>query len=322
MKSERAYRHQLLQAYDVCFPKGVRVSVETQAAHGGRFSWTPTTAASAALSLSSAPVIDRCLHRGEQGRTCVPHLICDCTRPGTITSIPAGVADLVKEGGKLDQREKALLALLKSAPERVLWSVAYAANRCAEQGFSRACVLLCFEASGVGHANMIFVEASRDQLAVTVYEPNGQEAAERYDTVRRFFPHFARRLQPLLRSGADVSLEVAGVALQTLLGSETTRRGRGLMTVSRRGYPVCAAVVLWFFSLVATSDAAVPDVEAALLGLGRRRLKRELLEWVRELASWVREAYADVMRAQLEAVFDDSNVRSVAIKYGAAVAAF
>jgi hypothetical protein len=91
-----------------------------------------------------------------------------------------------------------------------------------------------------------------------------------------------------------------------------------------RGYPVCAAVVLWLFSLYTTQGAAsgggIAAFEAQLLRRPRRELKAELLAWVVELAAWVQERYAAAMGAQLRAVFEGSNVGEVLLQYGCVAA--
>lgn len=312
---ERQYSKKLLRAYAQVFP-AARVSLE---AFPTRRGWAPEEAARATASLASVPIIDHCLHRGSKASrtTCIPHLVLDCSEAGFFDALPEEAVERILEGQKLSQRQKAVLGLLSDVPQRVAFTVAYACNRCFSEGYPRAVVLLFFQTpGGGGHANMLLLEARGGVVRVTCYEPNGSDAAAAYGTVERFFPDFEAVLEPLV--GRRVGFAVAGLALQTFLGSRRVRRRRAAVVVAHRGYPVCEAAVLWFFASYVEAGAP-PDLaafEAALLRDGRRELKAQLLDWILDLEAWVRRRYAREMRALLDRVFAASNVTLVRLQYG------
>lgn len=327
-EDELRYGRALDEAYAVAFPTSVQIRVGTY----GREPYSNAAAAATTLRLSSLPVIDRCLHRGAgraaaaDGAVCVPHVVCDLMAPGDVCRLPPPLRRKIVAGRKLDAVEKTTLAQLRRPADRTFWTVAYAALRCDLGGFRRACVVLFFRPEPelpTGHANMVSLLQTPEGLEVSLYEPNGREAAQASRTVRRFFPDFARRLGRLLER--PVRFRLTGLALQTQLGRRWLRRfASGRTSVVDRGYPVCAAVVLWLFSLYTTQGAAsgggIAAFEAQLLRRPRRELKAELLAWVVELAAWVQERYAAAMGAQLRAVFEGSNVGEVLLQYGCVAA--
>jgi hypothetical protein len=316
-REDRCYSAALLRAYEVVFPR-ISVGVQTVDEPSG---WIPEDAIASVAGLASSPVIDHCLHRGLEAsrRTCIPHLILDCTRKGSYETLPSEQTEAILTGEKLSSKEKAVLGLVRDVRKRVLFTLAYAANRCYSAGFSRAVVVMFFEVhGGVGHANMLLLErGSPTSLSVTVYEPNGVEAATDYDTKRRFFSHLSESLGPLV--GCEVSLRFVGLALQTYLGRRLVRRTRSSVSVVERGYPVCQAAVLWLFSLYVEANTTIDlaDFEARLMEEDRGRLKLRLLDWILALKNWVETAYAERMAAKLSSVFRATNVARVTLRYGA-----
>jgi len=306
------YGERLVRSYGVVFPPS---SIATTLARGGP--WTARAAQNAVANLLSAPVVDRALHRGrpQSKHLCVPHIVCDCTREASGPRPSPATRRALEAGEKLSQLQKAELQALPPR-ERVAHSVAYAANRCAGARYRQACVLLFFHTpDGSGHANMLSLDFHTDPevLSVTCFEPNGSDAARRYDTRGRFFKHFSTRVEQLLAKKRRVHLKVSGLNLQTYLG-EHFRSGAYRIS---RGYPVCEAVVLWFFSLyMHHASQGIETFERTLMSTGRGRLKKELLEWVLGMEKWVERAYASTLTSKLKAVFEGSNVREVSVAYG------
>ena len=310
---ERRYSHRLLQAYAHVFPP---VQVSLQAFHGG---WAPEEATRATVSLSSVPVIDHCLHRDSKisRHASIPHLVLDCTQNGFLKGLPDEALSKILTGAKLSPQEKAKLGLLDDVSMRVVFTVAYACNRCFSEGYPKAVVLLFFQTpNGMGHANMLLLEKHNATVSVTCYEPNGAEAAEAYGTEERFFPAFADTLQPLV--DRNVRFRIVGLALQTSLGRRLVRRQRRAISVSNRGYPVCQAAVLWLFASYVEADTKLDlaAFEARLLQGDRRELKGKLLDWILNLEIWVQRHYASRMRARLDKVFVGSNIRQINLRYG------
>lgn len=314
---EKRYASELLRAYAYAFPP-VSASVGTLRERGG---WSPEEAMRAVTALASVPVMDHCLHRGTavSRRTCIPHLLLDCLQKGVYDDLPTEVAEAILSGAKLTSKQKAVLGLLRDGRERALFTLAYASNRCQAGGFSRAIVVMFFEADGVAHANMVQLDRSRDSLSVTIYEPNGTEASKEYATEMRFFPRLSESLAPLV--GCPVSLGFVGLALQTQLGQRLVRRSRRSVAVVERGYPVCQAAVLWLFSLYVEANTTLDlaDFEAELMKNDRRELKLALLSWILALKAWVKSSYAERMKVKLDSVFRATNVFNVDLRYGSIV---
>jgi hypothetical protein len=311
---EKRYSSDLLRAYAYAFPP-ISASV---GALQEKYGWTPEDAMKAVTGLASAPVIDHCLHRGQavSRRMCIPHLVLDCLQKGAYEDLPSQVTGAVLNGEKLTSKQKAVLGLLRDRRERALFTLAYASNRCYAGGFSAAVVVLFFEADGVAHANMIMLERGQASLSVTVYEPNGAEAAKKYATEARFFSHLPESLAPLV--GRPVSFRFVGLALQTYLGQRLVRRSRRSLSIVERGYPVCQAAVLWLFSLFVEANTTLDlaEFEAELMKKDRRELKLQLLSWILALKAWVKSSYAERMTAKIDAVFRDTNVVNVDLRYG------
>jgi hypothetical protein len=194
--------------------------------------------------------------------------------------------------------------------------VAYAANRCGGKGYDSACVLFFFLAEeDVGHANALYVDWTKDsgRLLVSCYEPNGREASERYGTRERFFSRFEARTRELLSRDRPVDLDFVGLNLQTFLGEV---RRQGAYTI-RRGYPVCEAVVLAFFSdYMHHPEGTMEELERQLMDAGASERRAALLKWVRTMEGWVQENYSEVLSAKLAEVFSNSNVARVEVAYG------
>ena len=306
------YGEQLTRSYGVVFPPSSIVTTLSP-----RGPWTAHAAQNAVANLLSAPIVDRALHRGrsQSRRLCVPHLVCDCTREASGPRPSAATRRALTAGKKLSQLQKAELQGLPPR-ERVSHSVAYAANRCADGSYRQACVLLFFHTpDGSGHANMLSLDFHTDPevLAVTCFEPNGTDAAQRYGTRRRFFRSFVTRVESLLARRRRVHLKISGLNLQTYLG-EHFRSGAYRIS---RGYPVCEAVVLWFFGLyMRHASQGIEAFERDLMATGRGKLKRELLAWVLDMESWVERAYSAALASKLKAVFGGSNVEVVSVAYG------
>jgi hypothetical protein len=309
------YERRLLRAYARAFPQA---EVSVRAHTGG--AWDLRDASAYAARLLSYPVLDRCLHRGSPpSRACVPHVVCDCGDGalGFSPSLPGDTAAAALEGKKLSAKQKAQIAVLRSQPDRVLWTVLYAARRCLfAQGYDRACVLLFVR----HHANMLVLQEEEEGsggLLVTLYEPNGAPAAA--ETLKGLFANFEVRLGRALQR--TVRLRAVGLGLQTALGEETVRRtGRAVFT-TRRGYPVCAAVVLWLFGEYVRSG--LRDLEAFELFVferGKAKLQAELLRWTQDLADWVETtgAYAERLRRLYARTFESTNVVAVRAAYGRA----
>ena len=245
----------------------------------------------------------------------------DCVQEGCYDALSPVIEAAVRNGSKLSSEQKAVLSLLRDARRRVLLTLAYVANRCRATGFSRAVVIMFFKANGVvGHANMILLqkETEADALSVSVYEPNGTKAALQYATEARFLTGLSQSLVPLVRRA--VSLRFVGSAMQTFLGQRIVRRSRKAIAVMERGYPVCEAVVLWLFHryIEADADLDLADFEASLLKKGRRVLKQELLSWILAAQAWVDRHYVEEMKKKLTAIFRQSNVTQVTLRFGPA----
>ena len=311
---EDLYSSVLLRAYGVVFPP-IEVAIETVEEE----EWTSEEAMMSATNLASSPVIDHCLHRGHEvsKKMCIPHIILDCMRQGPSESLPFDVREVILNGDKLSPKQKARLGLLRDVRERALMTLAYTSNRCYAAKYTRAVIIMFFQADGVGHANMILLERSEKNLAITLYEPNGIEAAKKYFTEKRFFAHLDQTLPSLV--GCEVTFKITGLALQTYLGQRFVRKTRASITVVRRGYPICQAAVLWLFSMYV--EANQPDVdlvlfETLLMQRTREDLKGSLLSWIFDLEAWVKKSYATRMSAKFGYVFRGTNVRIVDLRYG------
>jgi hypothetical protein len=237
---------------------------------------------------------------------------------GMATGLPAEIGEVILRGGKLTAKQKTRLSMVRDVQERVQWTLAYASNRCMATGFGHAVVLMCFQADGGGHANMLLLERSPLALAVTCYEPNGIAAAERHGTARRYFTDLSDSLPSLVN--CPVTFQTVGLALQTYLGRRWVRASRASVSVLQRGYPICQAAVLWLFAKYITAPRPVVDLavyEAHLMARSRSALKHELLAWIVDLEAWVVKSYEPKMRAMLHQIFNGSNLADIEVQYGA-----
>ena len=323
---DQIYGGQVQAAYKAVFPPGeVEVILGTC---NSTLCWSPSDASMAAVQSLSLPVFDRALGRPTSG-LCAPHMVCNVASSRKRLSPPPEAVEAIRTGQKLSRKLKAQIALLADACELVRLTLAYAVNRClfperSDRSFTGVLVLLLFQPpQGPPHANGLFARLiSSDQLELCLYEPNGLKAALEYRTFERYLSDIETQLPLLLCRPCRVRAAVVGLGLQTLLG-QTTRRKHGPVIVEhRRGYPICEAVVLYFFaefSRHGLSQGLSPaDFEVQLLEtVGARDCRRNLLRFLQHLATWVQVHGAQALRRQFEALFAGSNVTEAHVVYGA-----
>jgi hypothetical protein len=317
---------ELVAAYMSVFG-GVRLSVRLEA-DADSDSYSSALALALATSLAAAIPMTYAMGRTEESKdarvACAPHLTLVLTAESSIPS-PENEEDLlrrVRAGARLSALHKARLLALPCLKRRVACAIAWVTNRCRRtmSATKLAALPLLYRplTSGPGgtlHANLLSLRLGEGGTAVELFEPNGPDAfltGGLSDILVGALAVLAReKLAP-----QEITITTAGQGLQTALGAWTFSRD----ALEERGYPVCAAVCVWAFSLFSLSGAAsLREFDRELYAEltqspeARHEFQLRFLAYMRALSLWNQTQGRGQLEAALRSHFRSSNVRSLRV---------